>query len=40
VTSLEGRLKLMQDYSLAGAAFWEYGKENSAAWDLIIKYIN
>lgn len=38
--SLEQRLKLMQNYSLAGAAFWSSALDNSEAWDVIIKYIN
>lgn len=39
-TSLTKRLELMQNYSLAGAAFWRSGLENTQAWDIIIKYIN
>lgn len=39
-TSLTKRLELMQNYSLAGAAFWRSGLENAQAWDIIIKYIN
>ena len=38
--SLEQRLKLMQNHSLAGAAFWSSALDNSEAWDVIIKYIN
>ena len=39
-TSLAERLKLIDTYSLAGAAFWRSGLENTEAWDIIIKYIN
>ncbi len=38
--SLTERLKLIDKYALAGAAFWRSGLENNEAWDLIIKYIN
>ena len=38
--SLEERLKLMQNHSLAGAAFWSSALDNNEAWDVIIKYIN
>ena len=38
--SLEKRLELVDEYSLAGAAFWKYGFESKDVWDLIIKYIN
>ena len=38
--SLEKRLELVKEYSLAGAAFWKYGFETKEVWDLIIKYIN
>ena len=38
--SLAERLKLLDKYELAGAAFWRSGLENKEAWDLIIKYIN
>jgi DNA mismatch repair protein MutS len=38
--SLEKRLELIEEYSLAGAAFWKYGFETKEVWDLIIKYIN
>lgn len=39
-TSLAERLKLMQEYKLAGAAFWSSDLDNTEAWDVIIKYIN
>lgn len=38
--SIEAKLKLMQDYKLAGAAFWSSDLDNSSIWDVIIKYIN
>lgn len=39
-TSLELRLKQMQEYTLAGAAFWKSGLESEDAWNVIQKYIN
>lgn len=39
-SSLAERLKLMQEYHLAGAAFWSSELDNAQAWDVIIKYIN
>ena len=39
-TSLEKRLKLVDDNKLAGAAFWKLGFENSSVWDTVIKYLN
>lgn len=39
-TSLAERLKLMQAYELAGAAFWSSELDNTQAWDVVIKYIN
>ncbi len=39
-SSLEQKLKLMQEKGLAGAAFWSSDLDNSQAWDIIIKYIN
>lgn len=39
-TSLEEKLKVMQENSLAGGAFWKLGLETSNVWDTIIKYIN
>jgi len=38
--SLAERLKLMQEYSLSGAAFWSSELDTPEAWDVIIKYIN
>ena len=39
-TSIEKKLALMQEYKLAGAAFWSSDLDNSSVWDVIIKYIN
>lgn len=39
-TSLEEKLKVMQENQLAGGAFWKLGLETSNVWDTIIKYIN
>ena len=38
--SIETKLKLMQEYKLAGAAFWSSDLDNTSIWDTIIKYIN
>ena len=38
--SLEAKLQLMKDNGLAGTAEWALGQEDSAVWDLILKYIN
>lgn len=38
--SLEKRLQLIKEQSLAGAAFWKSGFDCDEAWDVIIKYIN
>lgn len=38
--SIEQKLKLMQKYELAGAAFWSSDLDNTSIWDVIIKYIN
>lgn len=38
--SLEKKLSVMQEYQLAGGAFWKLGLEDSTVWDTIIKYIN
>ncbi len=39
-SSLEERLKLVDENKIAGAAFWKLGFENSEYWDTVIKYIN
>ena len=38
--SIEAKLKLMQEYNLAGAAFWSSDLDNTSIWEVIIKYIN
>lgn len=38
--SLELKLNVMADQSLAGAAFWKLGLEKTEIWDTIIKYMN
>ena len=38
--SIEKKLTLMQEYKLAGAAFWSSDLDNASIWDTIIKYIN
>lgn len=38
--SLEEKLKVMKEHSLAGAAYWKLGFERSSAWDTIVKYVN
>ena len=38
--SIEQKLKLMQKYKLAGAAFWSSDLDNNSIWEVIIKYIN
>ena len=39
-TSLEEKLKVLQENHLAGGAFWKMGLEDATVWDTIIKYIN
>ena len=38
--SMDARMKLLDEYQLAGAAFWKLGQETRDIWDTIIKYIN
>lgn len=38
--SLDLKLKVMSEQSLAGAAFWKLGLEKTEIWDTIIKYMN
>jgi spore germination protein YaaH len=37
--SLEKRLQLLDEYALAGAAFWKLGLETSDIWDTVAEYI-
>lgn len=39
-TSLEEKLKVMEEHGFAGASFWKLGLENVSVWDTVIKYIN
>ena len=39
-TSIEAKLKLMQECKLAGSAFWNSDLDNTSIWEIIIKYIN
>ena len=39
-TSMEERLKVMDENHLAGAAYWKLGFESDNIWDTIIKYVN
>lgn len=38
--SLEPKLKLIQEYNLAGTGAWRLGYEKPEVWDLILKYVN
>lgn len=38
-TSLEEKMKTVSDNKTAGYAFWKLGLEDSAVWDMIIKYM-
>lgn len=38
--SLEAKLKVMQEYDLAGAAEWKLGFEKSDVWRIISQYLN
>jgi len=38
--SLEERMKLIQNYQLAGAAAWKLGFERNSVWDVISGYLN
>lgn len=37
--SIEEKLKVMDEYGLAGGAFWKKGFDNSATWNVIAKYL-
>lgn len=38
--SLEAKLKIMQEYDLAGAAEWKLGFEKAGVWRIISQYLN
>ena len=38
--SLEEKLKVIRENSLAGVAEWSLGMESSGVWDLILQYVN
>ncbi len=38
--SIEEKMKLVNEYEIAGIACWKLGLESSDIWDTIIKYIN
>lgn len=37
-TSIEEKLKVMDSYNLAGAAYWKLGFDNDGIWNVIAKY--
>jgi spore germination protein YaaH len=39
-TSLEAKMKAVTESKVAGVAFWKLGLEDSAVWDMILKYTN
>jgi len=39
-TSIEEKMKLIDEYDLAGVACWKLGLEKQSIWDTIIKYVN
>lgn len=38
--SIEEKMKLIDEYKLAGVACWKLGLEKQSIWDTIIKYVN
>jgi len=38
-TSIEEKLKVMDNYGLAGAAFWKKGFDTTSVWNVIAKYL-
>lgn len=39
-TSIEEKMKLIDEFELAGVACWKLGLEKQSIWDTIIKYVN
>lgn len=39
-SSIEEKMKLIDEYELAGVAGWKLGLEKQSIWDTIIKYVN
>ena len=39
-SSIEERLKVISENSLAGGSFWKLGFETDSIWDTVIKYLN
>jgi spore germination protein YaaH len=39
-TSVKARLELMNQYNLAGAAYWSLGQEKDSIWKTIEKYFD
>ncbi|WP_099469638.1 glycosyl hydrolase family 18 protein [Konateibacter massiliensis] len=39
-TSIEEKMKLVDEFDLAGVASWKLGLEKESVWDTIIKYVN
>lgn len=39
-TSIEEKMKLIDEFDLAGVACWKLGLEKQSIWDTIIKYVN
>lgn len=39
-SSIEEKMKLVDEYELAGVASWKLGLEKKSIWDTIIKYVN
>lgn len=39
-TSIEEKMKLIDEFELAGVASWKLGLEKQSIWDTIIKYVN
>lgn len=39
-SSIDEKLRLISEYSLAGSSFWKLGLQTDEIWDTVIKYIN